>query len=174
MDSPEVPSGVPVHTIREAARLLGVSDDAIRQRIRRGTIPAEKHKGVWYVQVTPPRSAPQGEDASREDSPEPTKVDVREASSPLVQEAMSRSLRAVAEEMIAPLVAAAAERETALARRVGQLESERDAALRELVRVRAERDAREPLGASPEAPGSPAPAASGGGLLGRLRRLIGG
>ena len=38
-------------TISEAARALGVIREAIRQRIRRGTLAAAKVDGHWYVQV---------------------------------------------------------------------------------------------------------------------------
>lgn len=34
-----------------AARTLGISTAAVRQRIRRGSLPAEKRDGRWYVGV---------------------------------------------------------------------------------------------------------------------------
>ena len=41
-------------TVREAAARLGVTTDAIRQRIKRGTIPHEKGEdGLTYVYLTP-------------------------------------------------------------------------------------------------------------------------
>lgn len=36
-------------TIRQAADKLGISENAIRQRIKRGTLSAEKIDGVWRV-----------------------------------------------------------------------------------------------------------------------------
>jgi hypothetical protein len=36
-------------TIAQAATLLGTSRDAIRQRIRRGTLRSEKADGKWYI-----------------------------------------------------------------------------------------------------------------------------
>jgi hypothetical protein len=35
----------------EAAALLGLSRDALRMRIARGTVPSERRAGVWYVPV---------------------------------------------------------------------------------------------------------------------------
>jgi excisionase family DNA binding protein len=41
-------------TVREAADRLGVTPDAIRQRIKRGTIPHDKDEdGLTYVYLTP-------------------------------------------------------------------------------------------------------------------------
>lgn len=40
-------------TIGEAARALGISPEAVRQRIRRGTLPASKVGDRWYVQPQP-------------------------------------------------------------------------------------------------------------------------
>ncbi len=37
------------HTITDAARLLGVSENAVRKRIRRGTLPAQKQGDRWLV-----------------------------------------------------------------------------------------------------------------------------
>ncbi len=37
------------HTITDAARLLGVSENAVRKRIRRGTLPAHKQGDRWLV-----------------------------------------------------------------------------------------------------------------------------
>ena len=46
--------GVP---IAEAARVLGIAPEAVRKRVRRGTIRAHKVDGQWYV-VLPERDAP--------------------------------------------------------------------------------------------------------------------
>jgi len=37
--------------VGEAAKHFGITPDAIRARIRRGTLPAEKRGGVWYVRL---------------------------------------------------------------------------------------------------------------------------
>ena len=42
-------------SITEAARALGVTREAIRQRIRRGRIHAAKIDGQWYVELDCPR-----------------------------------------------------------------------------------------------------------------------
>lgn len=39
------------HTIADAARLLGVSENAVRKRIRRGTLPAYKEGDRWLVAI---------------------------------------------------------------------------------------------------------------------------
>ncbi len=39
------------HTITDAARLLGVSENAVRKRIRRGTLPAYKEGDRWLVAI---------------------------------------------------------------------------------------------------------------------------
>jgi len=51
-------------TIAQAATLLGTSRDAIRQRIRRGTLRSEKADGKWYVYLT---EEPENEQASMSD-----------------------------------------------------------------------------------------------------------
>jgi hypothetical protein len=39
-------------TVADAARLLGLSVDAIRGRLQRGTLPGEKVEGIWQVYLT--------------------------------------------------------------------------------------------------------------------------
>src|SRR5205814_951744 len=51
-------------TIAQAATLLGTSRDAIRQRIRRGTLRSEKADGRWYVYLSEESAT---EEASRTD-----------------------------------------------------------------------------------------------------------
>jgi hypothetical protein len=51
-------------TIAQAATLLGTSRDAIRQRIRRGTLRSEKADGKWYVYLA---EEPAAERPSRTD-----------------------------------------------------------------------------------------------------------
>jgi hypothetical protein len=38
-------------SVNETAARLGVSPDAVRKRIRRGSLPAHKRDGVWYVRL---------------------------------------------------------------------------------------------------------------------------
>lgn len=55
-------------TIGEAARALGISPEAVRQRIRRGTLPASKIGDRWYVQTPPaPDTSLDGELARERD-----------------------------------------------------------------------------------------------------------
>jgi excisionase family DNA binding protein len=49
-------------TIPEAARALGLSVDAVRKRIRRGQLPAQKAAGVWRVRVDTPAGPRPGPD----------------------------------------------------------------------------------------------------------------
>lgn len=37
--------------VAEACRLLGLSEDAVRKRLKRGTLPARKVGGVWRIAV---------------------------------------------------------------------------------------------------------------------------
>jgi chromosome segregation ATPase len=53
------------YTISDAARLLDISENAVRQRIKRGTIEATKIDGVW--RVTLPETATDQEATSRAD-----------------------------------------------------------------------------------------------------------
>src|SRR5215207_377531 len=36
-------------TVSEAADIIGISAEAVRMRIRRGTLPSERHEGTVYV-----------------------------------------------------------------------------------------------------------------------------
>ena len=61
------PPSPPGATIAQAALALGVSREAIRQRLRRGTLPATKVNGQWFIhldQLNRPGTA--------EPTPEPT------------------------------------------------------------------------------------------------------
>jgi len=49
----------PTVTVIEAARMLGVSVDAVRSRLRRGTLEGEKIEGEWHVRL------PDRQDADR-------------------------------------------------------------------------------------------------------------
>jgi excisionase family DNA binding protein len=63
-------------TVSEAARRLGLTTEAVRQRIRRGSLQAEKVNGRLYVVVTPSDSdqtkthTQQGSDATTNDTSE--------------------------------------------------------------------------------------------------------
>jgi Helix-turn-helix domain len=38
-------------TLDQAAQLLGTTADALRKRIERGSLPARKFEGRWYIEV---------------------------------------------------------------------------------------------------------------------------
>lgn len=42
---------VPTYSVVEAATILGVSTDAIRARLHRGTLDGEKIEGIWHVRL---------------------------------------------------------------------------------------------------------------------------
>ena len=51
-------------TVHEAARALGISEDAVRMRVKRGTLPSEREDGRLYVFLT---SEPTSEPTDRTD-----------------------------------------------------------------------------------------------------------
>jgi len=56
-------------SVREAARLLGISTAAVRKRIRRGTLPALKVGEQWYVvREGLDAGSPAGQDAAQDTS----------------------------------------------------------------------------------------------------------
>jgi hypothetical protein len=63
----------PTVTVPEAARILGVSVDAVRSRLRRGTLEGEKIEGEWHVRL------PDRQDGDRTSAdPTGTRQDVAE------------------------------------------------------------------------------------------------
>lgn len=65
----------PTVTVPEAARILGVSTDAVRSRLRRRTLSGMKVAGEWHVSLTALHDARQGAQPSptgtQQDTPEP-------------------------------------------------------------------------------------------------------
>ncbi len=57
--------------LMEAAHRLGISVDAIRRRIRRGTIHAEKREDRWFVEVPDEDGAQHAAQATAYDAPSP-------------------------------------------------------------------------------------------------------
>ena len=51
---------VATHTIADVARLLGVSENAVRKRIRCGTLPARKEGDRWLVAILENHQQPDG------------------------------------------------------------------------------------------------------------------
>lgn len=154
-------------TIAEVARLLGVSENAIRQRIKRGTLPAAKVDGVWHVAMI--ESAPTADhDAGYQNDQEfrPAGAQERQllddyqgTNQPTVSVSARAQLSALVEEMLAPIIAQHEEQTTKLARQLGRTEAERDQVRQERDMLQAELDRLKEA----EAAGAPedAPDASG-------------
>ena len=98
------------------AMRLGISRNAVLQRIKRGTLLGEKVDGIWWVvRGDQPTDQPYNRATDRPSGPTP-RMDI---------EASARSqLEAIRDEWLAPLVAQITEQAEAL----GRLEAERDQA----------------------------------------------
>jgi hypothetical protein len=177
-------SGTVVTDVAGAAAMLGISESAVLKRLRAGTLDGCKFAGRW--QVTLPASDSAGTERTpgtgfreRNRNPDGTRNIGPEGpgSVPAVSAAARGQLAVLVDELLAPIVARHGAEMREAGETIGRFQTEgdqaareRDAALAEVERLRA---AREPLSASPEAPESPPPAKSGGGLRGWLRRLLG-
>lgn len=128
-------------TMREAGEQLGMTPNAIRQRIRRGSMTALKVDGIWRVQlparVRPgPTRAPYDRGADQEDTTAPTTggptdpstIEARFRVTPAeIEQAIERTgdkYLADMQAMLAPLVARIGE----LEREAGRLTAERNQA----------------------------------------------
>jgi hypothetical protein len=58
----------PTVTVSEAAAVLGISPDAVRGRLQRGTLEGEKVKGTWHISLPTP-SEPTGDQQAIDGSP---------------------------------------------------------------------------------------------------------
>ncbi len=143
MDAPGY--GVP---IAEAAARLGVGVELLRKRAQRGTIPAYKVDGKWFVdldtdqdgvQDIPPAEAEIVSSCPGQPVQDaPSRAGQRAEVGPTraVSPAARSQFEAVRDEWLVPLV----ERIGALEREVGRLAAERAAVAAERDRLRAERD----------------------------------
>jgi hypothetical protein len=59
-------------TVAEAARLLGISAEAVRGRIRRGTLPVEREGGTVYVLLDEPKPGSTTTDQPRTTADQPS------------------------------------------------------------------------------------------------------
>jgi uncharacterized small protein (DUF1192 family) len=129
-------------TIAEASRRLGVSENAVRQRIKRGTVAAWKVDGVWRIMIAGDGAESDHEaDYQRDqqaDQERRLSGDQPPTNTPAVSLAARAQLSAIVEEMLAPLVAQHEARTAELAKEVGRLEAERDALWSTVERLEAE------------------------------------
>ncbi len=127
-------------TIGQTARALGVSENAVRQRIKRRSVPAAKVDGVWRVWLSDQegrRSADQEADhpSNHEGDDEPDQEATTRPGA--VSPAARSQLEAIRDEWLQPLV----DQLRGAERTIGRLEAERDAALAEVERLKAAQDA---------------------------------
>jgi len=154
-------------SIAEAADHLGISENAVRQRIKRGTLPAAKVDGIWSVTIIdhaadrPPTSGRDHEAGYQNRPPggyEPTSI-------PAVSPAARAQLAAIRDEFVQPLV----EQIAAQAEQIGRLSAEVD-------QLRAQAAADEAACGPETAQDAPAPAAMGQdtarGVWDRLRAVF--
>ena len=125
MDRPTTDQVADQFTVAEAARHLGISENAVAQRIKRGTLPARKHAGRWIVTLV--SDVVDREATGRGDSNRP--VDDRESDRSADQEATDQppAKLALSYQALAPMM----ERLEALSReaereRVGWESAERE------------------------------------------------
>ena len=158
-------------TVAEAAARLRVTPDAVRRRLHRGTLAGAKTaEGEWRVWFPddPPGPRPDDRPDDRQDTAR-TRQDVPPAETEVLQ------------AYVADLRADVAYLRDQLDQRSRELAAERERfdvlhreALGRIPALGAGSAPEEPLKARSDGPESPSPPASGGGLLARLRRLLGG
>ena len=163
-------------TISQAARLLGVSENAIRQRLKRQSLPAAKVEGVWRIWLPDQEGRP-GADHQPDQRPD-QEGDQGATTSPVaVSPAAVAQLVAIRDQWLQPLVAQIREQ----AELIGQLRAERDQAAQErddlraeVERLRAVPPVPDAPRTSPAAPGGAEPSEPGHGSRWRrwLRRLV--
>ncbi len=127
-------------TIGQAARTLGVSENAVRQRIKRRSLPAAKVEGVWRVWLPDQEERPGGDhqpDHSRDHEGDHQGDQEATTASVAVSPAARAQLEAVRDEWLQPLV----DQLRSAERTIGRLEAERDALAVEVERLKAAQDA---------------------------------
>ena len=125
-------------TIAETAHRLGVSENAIRQRIKRHTLLAVKVNGIW--RVTLPDQETDHQATTSTDyytDQQPDHEGDQEATTTAVSSAARSQLEAIRDEWLRPIM----ERNEELARQLGRVEQERDQLRVEVDQLRSDQDA---------------------------------
>jgi hypothetical protein len=129
-------------TIAETAQRLGVSENAIRQRIKRHTILAVKVDGIWRVTLPDQETNHQptmrvdyqpDQETDYQDDHEGDQEGDQEATTTAVSSAARSQLEAIRDEWLQPLVNQLRDAE----RSIGRLEQERDQLRGEVDRLHA-------------------------------------
>ncbi|MDP9355532.1 MAG: helix-turn-helix domain-containing protein, partial [Chloroflexota bacterium] len=143
---PVAPATEMVASVSEAARLLGLTEGAVRKRIERGQLRAAKVKNQWQITIgtddlaeTALRDATRRDETGHDttDTTEATRHDETDRTSGTVAPAAVAQLEAIRDQWLQPLV----DRIGTLEREAGRLQAERDAALAEVERLKAVQDA---------------------------------
>jgi hypothetical protein len=151
-------------TIAEAARVLGVSENAIRQRIKRKSIEASKLNGVWRIWLDDQEPS-QSDDHDGDHQPDYQATTSQPGGD---QEATNRTvainpaalaqLEAIRIEWLQPLVNQLNEKSTQIGRleeRLSATETARDAALQDAEHLRTEIEALRTPGEANRSPEKP-------------------
>ncbi len=105
-------------SIAEAADRLGISENAVRQRIKRGTLDAVKVDGIWRVSLPDQADDETDHEADYQDRPA---TDYEATTSvPIVSDAARAQLAAIRDEFVQPLV----DQIAAQAETIGRLRAE--------------------------------------------------
>ena len=117
-------SGTVRYSVPQVARMLGISERAVRKQIATGKLTAERDGNRWTITLEDPNAVPEPEPSGtdtvsgRGTEAEPIEADYR----PLAAEASRRYLDELRDVWLMPLV----EENGNLRERIGRLEAERD------------------------------------------------
>ena len=145
-------------SIAETANRLGISENAVRQRIKRGTLDAVKVDGIWQVSLSgqadyeTDHEATSGRDHEAGYQDRPAADYEATTSVPAVSTAARAQLAAIRDEFVQPLV----EQIAAQAEQIGRLRAERDALQATLDRRQEQDTATTPRVVAQDASGEPA------------------
>ena len=176
------PGGTTSHSVPEAARLLGISERAVRKRIVAGSLAAERAgSGPWRVRLGAARAVPVGTGGGTGAVPiEAEYHNVNEVNAP--PSVALVPLAAVADQLqgLADRLAELAERNEGLALEVGQLRERTATQQGTIAELRERLATAEAASAPPASPPVPAPPdtpnapVAAPGFWQRLRRALGG